>query len=647
MSNNNHNKNSRRILSFLKRSQQWLEISGYHVGDIQSNEQPVTVTSGSTIVGDIFTTDLVVSGLVCGSIVARKITIENGGQVWGDVFTVNLNLEPGGRIQGWMSSVDDETYHSLLVDRRLPDETDTVEPPEETLDPNHQINRTEFDLAAYHQLQFEIATALAARTELEHSFEQRLSDVAGDSASKITDLSNQVEEKQTKIKKLEMQLKQTQETLKQHELQIERHQNEFSVSQSFITEQSSELTELKETKEHLTIQFRELNDARDEVETILKSKLQELESQSERIHSIETAMTSSLQHSSDLEESLVRWQELAEVTEKRVNELENQLDKAHFDLQESSKLVDMLREQKQQAEESWQTTHAQLESLRKYPTRPLDDPDQASNEDLLAGASEQISQLETELADISQERTEQILWYRASLEMAQTELELTRDALAVEEEQIQTLIARTAEFEETLETSQSQLETQTKTLETQTAALAAAETELKEKDDVLATTTNELEIVENRLKTIEGQLITQEDEMVQLKTAVSTTTTTLESKQQQLTELQEISESKIAALNTEITTLNDEQVALKTKLKKTTLQLEASEDDLAYHLSAIEKQSKHLAEIQSVLIERELQLQQTRDLLKRQNVMMREMRQKAETHIRKLQGKLKKSAAQP
>ena len=82
-----------------------------------------------------------------------------------------------------------------------------------------------------------------------------------------------------------------------------------------------QIAKIIETKEHLTIQFRELNQARDEVEAALKNKLEELELQSERIHSIETAMTSSLQHSSDLEASLVRWQELAEVTEKRVNEL--------------------------------------------------------------------------------------------------------------------------------------------------------------------------------------------------------------------------------------------------------------------------------------------------------------------------------------
>ena len=62
--NNNENKLPFNLLSFLRRSQEWLEISGYHVGDIQSEDKPILITDGSTVVGDIFGPQVAIAGLL-------------------------------------------------------------------------------------------------------------------------------------------------------------------------------------------------------------------------------------------------------------------------------------------------------------------------------------------------------------------------------------------------------------------------------------------------------------------------------------------------------------------------------------------------------------------------------------------------------
>ena len=74
------------------------------------------------------------------------------------------------------------------------------------------------------------------------------------------------------------------------------------------------------------------------------------------------------------------------------------------------------------------------------------------------------------------------------------------------------------------------------------------------------------------------------------------------------------------------------------------MKLATTEEDLEFQLQAVDEQGHHLAEVQAVLAEREIQLKQARALIQKQNKAMKEMRQKAEMHIQRLQTSLKKQA---
>ncbi len=451
----NGNKLPFNILSFLRRSQEWLEISGYHVGDIQSEDKPILITTGATVVGDIFAPQVAVAGLLCGSVVTNHVAIEKTGQIWGDLFAQKFQLHPGGKIQGWVSTVDEETLTTMLQNKDLSAEIntpDSLQLPENQNGSPLPTNRSELELTTYHQLQTEIAAAKAARAELEQSFDARLGEVAGESSSKITSLSNEVAVINSELTKTQATLTETKEALQQREAQIERQQNEIELSRHLIQEQSEKLDNLQQTKSGLSEQLQKLQGNKQQLEETLQEKTQQLEQQADRIHSIETAMQSSLQYSSDLEESLVRWQELAEVNEKRVEEIEKEVAKKQFQLDENKKLIEMLKQQKQQVEEEWQMLHAELESVRGNPTRPLDGPDKSQiNEEVLNAASAQVTQLEAELENLAQERAEQILWYRASLETSMSELETVRQQVAEQETEMVSLQEKVIELEEEVE----------------------------------------------------------------------------------------------------------------------------------------------------------------------------------------------------
>ena len=585
--NKNENKKSFNPLTFLRRSQEWLEVSGYHVGDIHSEDKPVLVTSGATVVGNIFALQVKVAGLLSGSVVANRVTIEKTGQIWGDLFTQTFQLNGGGKVQGWVSALEEEVIASMLQEQSLPgdsDSPDLVQPPNSQNGTPFTQERSKSELSAFHQLQLEVATAKTARAELEQSFEARLQEVAGDSSSKLSSLSNEVASLNSELDSTKSNLQETEETLMQRDAQIERQHNELELSRNLIQEQNESLTELKSTRDDLSNQLANLQQEKQTLDDTLQEKLKQLEDQADRIHNINTSMQSSLQHSSDLEESLVRWQELAEVNEKRVEELEQEISNKQFQIDESNKMIEMVKQQKQQVEEEWQMLHTELETIRKNPTRPLDEPDDDQiNEEVLAAATAQVTMLEAELENLAQERAEQILWYRASLETSMSELETVRQQSAEQE----TLLAT-----------------------------------LQEKID---TVTQEAEERQKQLSNLQERNAELEQAVSEQETAVSDLKAKYTAKRDEWREWQRQA--------------REEVTALRENLKQKENQVAAGEDDLSYHLQEIEKQGNRLAEAQALLAERELQLRKARTMVTKQNKAIKDLRSKTEAYIKKLQQK--------
>lgn len=419
------------ILSFFRRGHAWLEVSGYHVGDIDATE-PVSIHNGATVVGNIKAPKLLVSGLINGSASAKEITIEDEGQIWGDVLAVSLQIKPGGIVQGWISSVDETDFEALISGELAEDDEAPPAPAADTgeLKDTGFLNRNDAQIEALHLLQLETAAALAARAELESDFEKRLHEVAGEASSTIAHLNEQVAELQTDLTQQKQQLAELEENLQESRLQITRQTNEINMSRDLLNEQNEELNQLRE--EHTTLQdnHTRLQAERDELEENLTAANREIDGLNSRIASLEAAHMASLQHSAEQEDSLIRWQELAETTEKRANELSNELEKLQYQMEESQSTIELLRQQRSDLESELEKTISELEDLRKRNTEPVVPPA------ALAAASEKIFRLESQLQVQEQKYGDQVRYYKAALEKTQAALTAVQEQLSNQEEEL-------------------------------------------------------------------------------------------------------------------------------------------------------------------------------------------------------------------
>ncbi|RMG92878.1 MAG: polymer-forming cytoskeletal protein, partial [Chloroflexi bacterium] len=98
-------KNGRNLRALLPFGLKQRHITGYHVGDIHAPEH-IIISQGATVVGDVIAPRVTIAGLLYGSIVAHKAQIQRGGQIWGDVYATDLRLKSGGKLNGWISTID-------------------------------------------------------------------------------------------------------------------------------------------------------------------------------------------------------------------------------------------------------------------------------------------------------------------------------------------------------------------------------------------------------------------------------------------------------------------------------------------------------------------------------------------------------------
>ncbi|WP_420627751.1 polymer-forming cytoskeletal protein [Candidatus Leptofilum sp.] len=411
-------------LRFWRRGQTWLEIVGYHVEDIHT-DQPVAIQEGATLVGNVFAPRLMVAGLLTGSAVCHDIRVEKSGQILGDVFTVELMVLSGGNIHGWISSVDEADYATLAENGHLPDDSNLTRNENAPDLPEGQLlNRNEAQIEALHHLQAQAAMSLAARAELEQDFQRRLTELAGESTSTIANLKQELTELRTELTTKQTQLDEAQEALRHRKSQVERQTNELGIARDLMTEQNDELTNLRQQHTQLQNSHSQLQSDKTAVDSELETAVGEINTLRDRIHSLEVAHKASLVHTSEQEESLIRWQELAEITEKKVEELEAELQKMENQAEESNSVLEMQREQRKAAETELEKVLNELTELREKSADPLAKIEQ------LAEANEQISQLEAELADAEHAHFERVLWYKAELEASQATATSAEKAVA-------------------------------------------------------------------------------------------------------------------------------------------------------------------------------------------------------------------------
>ena len=667
MNASNHNQNGRSRFSIFRRAPKWMEITGYHVGDIQS-DKPVAVTNGATLVGNIFAPKISVAGLLYGSTVARETIIQTQGQIWGDVYTGRLEITPGGKIQGWVSNLDEAGYQTLQTTGVIPSTTKDPVPgpfelPADVIEGQNLV-RGETQINVLRRLQAEAAAALAARIELEQTFEKRLMEVAGETKAKAESLHQELTTTRTQLNTVQEQHEQTLTQKQAHETQIERLNNELLLTRQLLSERKSEFDRLFEMHAQQGQNLNDLTKAKTDVDNQLHMARQEIDSLFDRVNSLEGALQASLQHSAEQEEALVRWQELAEVTETKAKNLENELHSVNLQVTESARVNDMLKAQRRQAEEAWEKAIDELEEIRRKETKPLGVyKAQADAETLieelqatittksteLQAQIEQIASLKEMIQDaenVAQQYREQRLWDKASLETARRTLDEAQQREKSQEARMTELLAQLEKAK--LELSQAQnitlmqkskLEQVQEELEVQTATLYEAQEIMEKQESHAAELQIDVEAKSTALARLQGDLDHLTNEVSQREEEIG------------------VLKADVAALQEQN---KNERASARKTLRERDMRMQALEAETESYAQQAQTQGQRLAEIQAALIEREIELDQVQSLVSdreralnqaratavKQSQFIKRMQQVTTERIEKLQTDLAQSRQQ-
>jgi chromosome segregation ATPase len=612
--------------------------------------------------GNVFAPKILVEGMLYGSAVALEITIEAEGQIWGDAYSGRLQVEPGGRLQGWVSDLDKTVYEAIQVEGLIPNELqdhtiELSELPGEAVESGLSV-RGEHQLSVLRRLQMESAAALAARDELEREFEKRLNETAGEATARAASLHEDLSKLRLELTNLREDRDELREELRERTAQVDRQANEIITARDLLTGRTGQFETLQQQHTAKLEEFADLLQTNNGLENDLLAANKQIDALSDRMRSIESALQNSLQHASEQEESLIRWQELAEVTEAKVQTLQSEINNLKFQAQENGRLTDMLRAQRKHAEDAWQAAVQELEDLRHQETQWQVQPEVVTelkeqitqlNEALAQAESQntqqreqtdrlrtKLSQIqeshEAELAQVQQEAVtakrevqrvqELVLWDKAALDKAQSTLEAAQAKLA----------DREADFER-LQADLAARQTAFTEMESQRAERTATERKLAEiieaRETALARAQNMLMAQESELRQLQSALVEREAAISQLQQEV----TTLGASAQQVAGERDESKLQFTQLQEEMMLKNSE---LRNRLRETKLQLEAQEAEAENYFQQMEQQGARLAEIQATLIERELQAKQLQETTDKQKVVISRMKEVTSEKMNKL-----------
>jgi nucleoprotein TPR len=478
--NKNHHTLSSGILSIFRRGLRWQKIDGYRVEDLNS-KRPVLVTASSTMLGNIIAPQIKVSGIVNGSVVSQSVTITAQGEIWGDAYTARLHIEPDGAIYGWLNSIDDSQYRLIQEQGSVPE--NLIPDKSAATGRNAELTgQTAAHRATLDRLRHEAATAKTARAELEHTFEKRLSDVAGETAARVITLNEQLAATRADLKTAQETMASLESNLSARQDQIEQQTVELTTTRALLDERSKALTSLQEEYDRQSSAYQQLGTSYRELDVNHLAAQQKIDRLNTKLNSIESALQDNLQHSAEQEAALIRWQELAEDYQEQIGELENQLENNGFQIEEQSRVIEMLRTQRDQLEAEWKATQEELELLRSRDTRLLT-KEELKNERSLAEAYEaaqvELARLQTAVSQLSHYE-DKVMWYQVDLETARAELQETRAVVGKQETHLTTLQEELETAHAEIEAKQQEVDRLNEHLEHQTNHAHALEHKLNE-----------------------------------------------------------------------------------------------------------------------------------------------------------------------
>lgn len=412
--------------SFLKglfsRRSRRVTITGHHTGDIVET-RVVYLAPGAIVSGNICAPEVAVAGLLRGTVITREITVAPRGQIVGDVHATRFAVEAGGQIHGWVYSLTDDGYDRLQCDAT----TGVFEMPVVGVLNGTELLPAELKeawereagrperVALLQLVQERLGDALLARAALEQTFAERVEEVAGETARRLRDMEEAYAEVQARL---------AAETAAQEELRAS-----LAASQEELATQRQELDGvralLQRRVEALRQAEQELVAQRERVERLdehnlslqqeLTAALEPIEWLKGRVESMENALQASVQRGAEQEDAQLRWQELADGTQKRVEELESQLVVAADQLEVLRRSNGELSERLAWAEQARDEASRALDELRAAQTA-TDVP--AHDDKALADAQARSERLDAQLDAARAEIVtleEQLAWSRLSV----------------------------------------------------------------------------------------------------------------------------------------------------------------------------------------------------------------------------------------
>ncbi len=351
-----------------------LKISGVHNGDLRANTA-VSVPPKSVVIGDIIAPRVEIRGLVRGSIVAREAIVHAGGQVWGNVYARACQVFADGRVYGWMGTVDDAdlsailTQSSTLAELRaahlLPDAPEG-EPVELISGPTKAAAHLSLpDLVFVRRLQQEAATALTDRAELEQAFEQKLAQKAGDLMAEAAALRGNWQLAQSDLQNARQRLESLQATLQTREAELAQETAQRQQLAATVAQQQADAAMLTQALAEAAAAEALLQQHKTDLTTRLQQASAEITELTERAQNLGSAMQASLQHSAEQEEVLIRWQELAEITEAQVKNIQYELQMVQAEQEKQSALAANLREERTELRRQLTQVRAERDALQQ------------------------------------------------------------------------------------------------------------------------------------------------------------------------------------------------------------------------------------------------------------------------------------------
>lgn len=578
------NQNRRRIFSLRKRETHIQEqnIRGHQTGNIRSDES-VVIEEGAVVTGNVTAPQIRVAGLLHGTAVTYDLIITQTGQIWGDVLAAQFQLEPSGKIQGWIGTISPD--EQLPDEEKIPTVTDRL--PELPENSTAALTKATSPSNLIRHLQNTAGQAQADYIALKKEFDQRLEARAGDVLEKSRVQIKELNTAKRELKKTEKELEKTKSELAEHETTINQQIEELAEAEVRTHEQRQKLDDYKKSYEASVKEQEALKEAKNTTEMTLLETLREVDDLNEQIHTLESTLQTSIRRTVEQEDALLHWQELAEKNQERITKLEKEAETLTRQLEENALGTGKLREKNSRLEFELQQALDEMDSLRNQ----LPDATTEEMQFALADTRQQIATLNGLLEESKQaaaEAEEQHMWLRANLKTAQRALEesriiVTRQANLLEEIQaekeggeqtagkwktaVEEMATRLQQKEKDFQSIKDQYIEQTKQLESQIAKL---EEDVHHKQLQVATFEDEIE--QNltqmdeqgqRLAEIQATLIERELSIKQINHELKQARNKIAWQANFINKMKRISSETIAELETRLAQM--EQNALEDK----------------------------------------------------------------------------------